>query len=371
MADQTVSRLVIDVVTDANDAASGFDQVSQDSQRMAADVEDAGARASRGLNVTADSTDNLASKSGQATGALGALSAGFELVGMEKYATALTSASMATDFMSGVGDSLNLVLESQAVKTAIARVNAIRHAVTSRVVAGATRVWAATQWVLNAALNANPIGLVVAAVALLIGGIILAYKKSDTFRGIIQAVGRAGKAAIGWVVDRVSDLVSWVKDHAPAAFNTLKSKASGALSALTSPFRTVINAVKDVVSWVKDKLPAGFESAKDKAQAIGSALTKPFRDLVGWVRSVIDWISKIHIPNIPGFGRVAPTSGRLAPVVDAGTLNSTGSGSVGGRPVTQVTFHTIVNGAIDPMGTADAIERVQTKAARRLGQRVI
>ncbi len=371
MADQTVSRLVIDVVTEADGASAAFGQVGSDAQRMAADVEAAGERTSRGLGVTADSTDNLASKSSQATGALGALSAGFELVGLEKYAGALQGASMATDFMSGVGDSLNLVLESQAVKTAIARVQAIRHAVTSRVVAGATRVWAATQWVLNAALNANPIGLVVAAVALLIGGIILAYKKSETFRNIVQAVGRVGKAAIGWVVDRVQDLVGWVKDNLPSAFNRAKSLAVSAFNFMTGPIRTVIGAVKDVIDWVKTRLPGAFESAKNKAQQIGSALTAPFRSLVGWVKDVIDWISKIKIPHIPGFGRVAPTSSS-ARVVDAGTLStSSGSGSIG-RPAGQsVTFHTVVQGAVDPLGTADAIDRVQRKQARLLGLQVI
>lgn len=369
MANQTVSTLVIDVVTDAEKASAGLDAVGDSSVRMSQQVESAAAgaeRAGRGFAVSADGADQLASKSSQATGALGALSAGFELVGLEKYAGALQGASMATDFFSGVGDSLNLVMESQAVKTAIARVAAIRHAVTSRVVAGATRAWAAGQWVLNAALNANPIGLVVAAVALLIGGLVLAYRKSETFRGIVQAVGRAGKAAIGWVVDKVMDLVDWVRDRAPAAFNTLRSKASSITSAVTAPFRGVVNIAGDVVRWVKEKIPSAFDSAVRKAQSIGSALTAPFRALVGWVRDVIDWISKIRIPNIPGFGRVAP-AGRVAGTI-TGSVVTTGTGSIG-RPVapTSVTFHNVINGAVDVHGTATQLEAVQRKQARRMG----
>lgn len=366
MADQTVSRLVIDVVTEAESASAGFDSIASDSKRMADQVEDSGTRASRGLNVTADSTDNLASKSSQATGALGALSAGFELAGMEKYAGGLQAAAMATDFMSGVGDSLNLVLESTAVKTAIARVNTIRHAVTSRVVAAATRTWAAAQWLMNAALSANPIGLVVVAVAALVAGVVLAYKHSARFRAIVQAVGRAGAVAFGWVVDKVSDLVDFVRTTAPAAFSRMRSVANAALQAMLTPPRTLIGVLKDVVTWAKTKLPDAFSSAKDRAVSIGAAMVKPFKDVLGAVKDIIEWIKKIRVPHIPGLGRVA------GPVVssigsDALVAVPGNAGAVRVAPTTQVTFQTVVNGAVDPMGTAATIAAVQQRAARRLG----
>lgn len=366
MADQTVSRLVIDVVTDADNASAGFGDIASDSKRMADQVEDSGARASRGLNVTADSTDNLASKSSQATGALGALSAGFELAGMEKYAGGLQAASMATDFMSGVGDSLNLVLESTAVKSAIARANMIRQAVTSRVVGAATRVWAGAQWAMNAALNANPIGLVVVAVAALVAGVILAYKHSSRFRAIVQAVGRAGQVAIGWVVSKVSELVNWVRSTAPAAFTRLRGVANAALQAMLTPPRTLIGVLKDVVTWAKTKVTDAFSSAKDRAVSIGAAMTKPFKDVLGVIKDIIEWIKKIRVPHIPGLGRVA---GPVVGTVGSESLVSVpgNAGAVRVAPTSAVTFSTVVNGAIDPMGTAAAIGAVQARAARRLG----
>lgn len=372
MSNQVVSTLVIDVQTEAAKATAGLAEVADASTRMSHEVADAADRTSKSFGVTADSTDELASKSGQATGALGALSSGFELVGLEKYAGGLQAASMATDFMSGVGDSLNLVLESQAVKTTIARVNAIRHAVTSRAVAVATRVWAAGQWVLNAALNANPIGLVVAAVAILIGLLVLAYKRSATFRSIVQATGRAGKAAIGWVVDSVSTLVHWLSSNVPAAFSRVGSVARAAASVLTLPFRATVNAVRDAVSWVKERLPGGLSAAKDKFRDAASTLTAPFRAVLDVIKDIINWIKKIHIPHVPGFGRLAgDTSNARTVVVDAGSVG--GSGSPAGRPSAGVvSFTTVVQGAlVDPLGTAAAVDRVQRKQARRLGLVVI
>lgn len=371
MANETVSTLVIDVVADATKAAAGLDDVGDASVRMSKQVEDASAsaeRAGRNFAVSAEGADNLASKSGQATGALGALASGFELVGLEKYSGALQGASMATDFFSGVGDSLNLVLESQAVKTAIARANAIRHAVTSRVVAGATRVWAAGQWVLNAALNANPIGLVVAAVALLIAGLVLAYKKSATFRGIVQAVGKAGKAAIGWVVDAVGNLVDWLGSHLPAAGNTAKRIVVGAVNAMLTPPRNLLGVIKDLKQWAGEKLPGAFQTVKDKITGFGDKLASPFKSVLGVIKDIIDFIKKIHIPHVPGFGRVAG-SGRVAGTVGGSSSPVLVIDDAGpaGPTTTIVNNYYTITGAIDPQGTVAAIDRAQSAEYRRLG----
>ena len=52
----------------------------------------------------------------------------------------------------------------------------------------ATKMMTAAQWLLNIAMNANPIGLIVAGVALLAAGIYWAYQKFDAFRGPAQRV---------------------------------------------------------------------------------------------------------------------------------------------------------------------------------------
>lgn len=93
----------------------------------------------------------------------------------------------------------------------------------SLVARGATAAWAAGQWLLNAALTANPIGLVIAAIALLVAGLVLAWNKSETFRNAVKGLWEVVKnvtplgllvkhfdkvkAAVGWVVDKVRDLI--------------------------------------------------------------------------------------------------------------------------------------------------------------------
>lgn len=57
----------------------------------------------------------------------------------------------------------------------------------------ATKVWTGIQWALNAAMSANPIGLAVVAVAALTAGIVIAYKKIQPFRDLIDSLWKKVK----------------------------------------------------------------------------------------------------------------------------------------------------------------------------------
>lgn len=74
------------------------------------------------------------------------------------------------------------------------------------IVSGATAVYTGAQWALNAALTANPIGLVVTGIGLLVGGTVLAYKKSETFRNILNGLWEK----ITKLIDPLKSAASWV-----------------------------------------------------------------------------------------------------------------------------------------------------------------
>lgn len=57
------------------------------------------------------------------------------------------------------------------------------------------------QRALNLVQRASPIGLIITGLTLLVAGLILAYKKSETFRTIVQGAMRAVQKAFGWIVD--------------------------------------------------------------------------------------------------------------------------------------------------------------------------
>lgn len=68
---------------------------------------------------------------------------------------------------------------------------------------GATLAWAGAQKVLNLVMSNNPLGWTIKIIGLLVGAVILAYEKSDTFRRIVDGAFRGIAAAAKWMWESV------------------------------------------------------------------------------------------------------------------------------------------------------------------------
>ena len=116
--------------------------------------------------------------------------------------------------------------------------------------AGATGL-AVAQAGLNAVLKANPIGLVVAALAALAAGLTTAYKTSETFRNAVNsafsAVKNIAQSAIGTVVDWINELVAKI-EGAAAALANLKNGIGAAADAYNSAYNNY-NQRKNAKQW--------------------------------------------------------------------------------------------------------------------------
>lgn len=138
-------------------------------------------------------------------------------------------------------------------------------------VRGATLAMAAAQAVLNAVMSANPIGVVVVAVAALVAALVLAYNRSETFRNAVQAAGEIGRAAFDIVRAAISAVVSWI--------GTAIARVGGVGGA----FRSAMNIARGAVNW----------------------LMSPLRGLIGIIERVIGAIGRIRFPSPPAwFDRV-------------------------------------------------------------------
>jgi DNA-directed RNA polymerase subunit F len=102
------------------------------------------------------------------------------------------------------------------VTVALAAYNA-----TIKIVAATTKVWAVVsgiakgvqtllttgQWQLNTALNANPIGLVVAGLVLFVGALVIAWNKSETFRKAMVKVFQVVVNGVGYLIGAIGKLL--------------------------------------------------------------------------------------------------------------------------------------------------------------------
>jgi hypothetical protein len=337
--------LAIRMTADASDVEAAFDGVGSSALAMGDDVERASRTAESAtgrLDGVADAADNMGSKSSQAAGGLGDLGGALSMMpgplgavgaGMEAVAPAIMG-------VTGAMDLVNLATSSNIVLTARARVATIAHAVASRITAVAIRVMAAAQWAMNAAMAANPVGLVVLAVIALIAVVVIAYKKSETFRNIVQGAMRAATTAVGWVVDKVSDLVSWIRDKAVAAWDRLKEAA--------------VNAAE----WIADKVGGAFDAA-----------TAPVQWLIDKVQDLLGLISDIKIPGMgDAEGNGTLVGGGFTPKAGKTVLPSQLSSASGAPTVDARTYVTVDgSGIVDENAVARTIEQALARRSTRLG----
>lgn len=131
------------------------------------------------------------------------------------------------------------------------KVATLATAAAEKVASLGAKVWAGTQWLLNAALTANPIGLVIAAIAALVAIFVIAWKHSATFRNIVIGTWNGIKAAalaVGrWFTGTLWPWIKGVGDRIAGLFKSLpgriKSAFSGLVNILTWPYRTAFNLI--------------------------------------------------------------------------------------------------------------------------------
>lgn len=162
-------------------------------------------------------------------------------------------------------------------------------------IAIATRLWAGAQVLLNIALTANPIGLVIVGVAALAAAFILAYKKSETFRNGVNAVFRfvanmilTHIGAIIAVFGALFGVLSHLPGKAGDAFRAAANAAQRAKNKVDE-LKESINRLhgKEVRLLVKTEYRATFDSELSRDAAMsrrGGAMTGGLISSTGAVR---------------------------------------------------------------------------------------
>jgi hypothetical protein len=129
------------------------------------------------------------------------------------------------------------------------------------------KLWSLAQAALNFVLDANPIMLVVAGVALLTGAFVVAWNHSLAFRKIVIEVMKAIVEAVGWVIGAIGELVvAFIKFETGPLHLILKG-----LSYLPGVGGAAKSALKEIGSVTND-IGKFFDSAKSKVDSFANGL---------------------------------------------------------------------------------------------------
>jgi TP901 family phage tail tape measure protein len=141
-------------------------------------------------------------------------------------------------------------------------------------------VAAAKTWLLNTALLANPIGLVVAAIAALVAAFVVLWNKSDKFREFWINLWEKIKVSAAVVIEFIK-----------IAFKNTWDAIKKVWDVAGKYFETVWKAIKLVFSVVKNVLTGNFSDAWNGIKAIWSIVSGWFNDNV--VKPVQDFFSNM------------------------------------------------------------------------------
>jgi phage-related protein len=162
----------------------------------------------------------------------------------------------------------------------------------------ATTVWTGVQWLLNAALTANPIGLVIAAIGALVAIFVVVYNHSEGFRnaiaglwqgikdfatGVVRSfqsfvttVADAFRTAIGWV----SDFFNWVASLPGKIFSNLSSMPSIIHHAIVDSWMAAVNGAIDVTKYLLNWLGGLGRMMLDAMGNLGNLLFDVGRSII-------------------------------------------------------------------------------------------
>jgi len=275
-------------------------------------------------------------------------------------------------------------------------------AVTTLAASATIAAWVAATW---------PILAVVAAVALLVVGIIILWKKSQTFRAIVLGTWNAIKSAALAVARAVKTAWTATWRAITTAGKAMGAAARSVFNAVRSAINSVISMGQKLIAKLRSiKVPGVIKSAFDTIRTtIGYVISKvgdlinklrnlsvpgaiktalngiknAADDVVNAIQRIVDWIKNIPTPSInwpsppKWLDKVIPGSlsagvpGTPGPAPLGRYAAPTGrSGRLAGRGVTAsvVPGPTIViQGALDPEGVARQIQRILGGHTRRMG----
>ncbi|MCM1518959.1 MAG: phage tail tape measure protein [Pseudoflavonifractor sp.] len=149
------------------------------------------------------------------------------------------------------------------------RVTAVAMSVASKAAAAAAAIWQGAQIALNAVLSANPIGIVIMAVAALVAAIIYAYNNFEGFRAVCDKVWTA-----------VKNIASAIWDYLAKAFETCSKAVQTAWRWVQEFFGLDSGSIEAEAAAVEASTSAIEDNSDALARAARETLT---------VKQATDW----------------------------------------------------------------------------------
>jgi phage-related protein len=196
---------------------------------------------------------------------------------MRQHSTVVGSLTVAIVAMTVAWKTVTTVMAIWEATLVVAKAAQIAFIAVTQGQAAATRVATASQIGLNLAFLANPIGIVIVALVALAAGLVYAYKHSETFRNIVNAVWASVK---GFVLDSIHGIIlGWNKfkgaiDRVVKWFQDMQGKITGAFKDLPGKMTEIGHqSMAGLAKGIVDNAPMVLNPAAAIGGKIGDVIS--------------------------------------------------------------------------------------------------
>jgi TP901 family phage tail tape measure protein len=155
----------------------------------------------------------------------------------------------------------------------------------------AQKAAAAAQWLLNAAMSANPIGIILVALAALVAAIVYLWNTNEGFRNAVVAiwdgiVARV-KTAVDFILNLFATVVNFFKNNWQSILLFMVNPFAGAFKYLyenSEKFRLFVN---NLLSTIKQWFTGLYSGVKNTVSKIVTNIQSAFNGVKNWMSNFI------------------------------------------------------------------------------------
>lgn len=175
----------------------------------------------------------------------------------------------------------------------------------------AQKAVAAAQWLLNAAMSANPIGIIIVLIAGLVTAFVLLWNKSEGFRNFFIKMWEGIKSAAGTVVEwfksawaSLMNGFSPVADYFKGQLDNIVNFFTGLFQSVKGIFNGIIDFITGVFTGNWDKAWEGVKSVfKNIVDGLAAIFKLPINWIIEGINLFLSGLNKLKIPDwVPGVG---------------------------------------------------------------------
>lgn len=186
--------------------------------------------------------------------------------------------------------------ETLALQALYAKDAVLMAASTAKTIAltAAQKAAAVAQKALNLVMNANPMGIIITVIALLVTAFITLWNTNEDFRNAVIAIWDAVKQKATEIFGAIGDFIKnvWetIKTVSSTVWNAIKSAVTTTINAIKTVINTVFNAIKTFITTVWNGIKTVVTNA---VNGVKSVVTTVFNAVKSTVSNVFNGIKSI------------------------------------------------------------------------------